>query len=77
MAMVSWGLLVSLVLMPVVLSICGPVVCTIRERESKAQKKLLELQKKAAKLTTLPPALQRDIACDVITRIEAEEESKQ
>ena len=34
MAMVSWGLLVSLVLMPVVLSMCGPIVCTLGPRET-------------------------------------------
>ena len=33
MAMVSWGLLISLILMPVILSLWGPTVCTIGTRQ--------------------------------------------
>ena len=34
MAMVSWGLLISLILMPVILSLWGPTVCTIGPRQN-------------------------------------------
>ena len=40
MAMVTWGLLVSLILMPVVLSYCGPLVCTIGPRETTRAQRL-------------------------------------
>ncbi|CAB9518965.1 Pick C1-like protein 1 [Seminavis robusta] len=45
MAMVTWGLLISLVLMPVILSMCGPIVCTIAPREPRSPK--LDAGKKA------------------------------
>lgn len=38
MAMVSWGLLISLILMPVILSLCGPLVCTIGPRQTRSER---------------------------------------
>ena len=64
MAMVSWGLLVSLILMPVLLSMCGPLVCTIGPRETRAQRLQAKRERKAAQMTMLCPALGRNDDCD-------------
>jgi hypothetical protein len=37
MAMVSWGLMTSLVLMPVILSLWGPIVCTTGPRQTRSE----------------------------------------
>ena len=62
MAMVSWGLMTSLVLMPVILSMWGPVVCTVGDRLSKKEAKKIKKSQILEKLTTIsPPALQRSV----------------
>lgn len=43
-AMVSWGLLTSLILMPVILSLVGPLVCTLGDRVSTAENRLRDAE---------------------------------
>lgn len=51
--MVTWGLLVSLILMPVILSYCGPIVCTIGRRQTRAEYLRSQREKAAAKMAAL------------------------
>lgn len=60
MAMISWGLLTSLVLMPVLLSMFGPLVCTIGPRETPSKLLAARKQEKLTKIFSPPPLLRQD-----------------
>lgn len=51
--MISWGLLTSLILMPVILSLWGPIVCTIGPRHTRSQHLNATREKAAAKMAEL------------------------
>jgi hypothetical protein len=58
--MISWGLVTSLVLMPVLLSIFGPLVCTIGPRVTQSQLLAARKQEKLTKIFSPPQLLEHE-----------------
>jgi hypothetical protein len=58
--MISWGLLTSLVLMPVLLSMFGPMVCTIGPRETPSHLLSVNKQENLTKVFSPHPLLEHN-----------------